>query len=46
MILTIKSHSRENQLVWGYLGLFLGSDGGLQRLLMCNIGALGMGKID
>ena len=30
MILTIQSHVRENEGYWGYLGLFLGSDAGLQ----------------
>ena len=46
MILTIQSHVRENEAVLGVFWVVLGSDVGLQGLLMRDSGSLGMVEID
>ena len=46
MILTIQSHVRENEAVLGVSWVVLGSDVGLQGLLMRDSGYLGMVEID
>ena len=46
MILTIQSHVREDEVLLGESSVVLGSDVGLQGLLMRDSGSLGMVEID